>query len=92
MKSISLKPYFSKINLSLKNNELSSKHYNICSFFMPFISKRSSTKDIYAVYEPKTIINDIALKIALEKWMPKSRLNDGIKGFMNEKANEKNVS
>ena len=49
-------------------------------------SARSSTKDIDAVYEPKTIINDIAAKIALEKGMPKSWLNDGVKGFMNEKA------
>ena len=54
-------------------------------------SARSSTKDIDAVYEPKTIINDIAAKIALEKGMPKSWLNDGIKGFINEKAYEKKM-
>jgi len=54
-------------------------------------SARSSTKDIDAVYEPKTIINDIAAKIAIEKGMPKSWLNDGVKGFMNEKAHEKKM-
>jgi hypothetical protein len=54
-------------------------------------SARSSTKDIDAVYEPKTIINDIAAKIALEKGMPGSWLNDGVKGFMNAKAYEKKM-
>jgi len=54
-------------------------------------SARSSTKDIDAVYEPKTIINDISAKIALQKGMPKSWLNDSVKGFMNEKAYEKKM-
>ena len=51
-------------------------------------SARPSTKDIDAIYEPKTIINDIAAKIAAEKGMPESWLNDSVKGFMNEKAYE----
>jgi len=54
-------------------------------------SARPATKDIDAIYEPKTIINDIAAKIASEKGMPKSWLNDSVKGFMNEKANEKKI-
>lgn len=55
-------------------------------------SARSATKDIDAVYEPKTIINDIAAKIALQKKMPESWLNDSVKGFMNAKAYEKKMS
>ncbi|MHB1348145.1 MAG: DUF6036 family nucleotidyltransferase [Candidatus Humimicrobiaceae bacterium] len=55
-------------------------------------SARSATKDIDAVYEPKIIINDIAAKIALQKKMPESWLNDSVKGFMNAKAYEKKMS
>jgi len=54
-------------------------------------SARPSTKDIDAVYEPKSIINDIAVKIALQKGMPISWLNDSVKGFMNQKAYEKKM-
>ena len=55
-------------------------------------SARSATKDIDAIYEPKTIINGIAAKIALQKKMPESWLNDSVKGFMNAKAYEKKMS
>lgn len=51
-------------------------------------SARSATKDIDAIYEPKSVINDIAVKIALQKGMPESWLNDSVKGFMNAKAYE----
>lgn len=54
-------------------------------------SARSATKDIDAIYEPKSVINDIAVKIALQKGMPESWLNDSVKGFMNAKAYEKKM-
>ena len=54
-------------------------------------SARSATKDIDAIYEPKSIINEIAVKIALQKGMPESWLNDSVKGFMNAKAYEKKM-
>jgi hypothetical protein len=54
-------------------------------------SARSATKDIDAIYEPKSIINDIAVKIALQKGMPESWLNDSVKGFMNARAYEKKM-
>ncbi len=54
-------------------------------------SARSSTKYIDAIYEPKTIINDIAAKIAIQKSMPESWLNDSVKGFMNARAYEKKM-
>jgi predicted nucleotidyltransferase len=54
-------------------------------------SARSATKDIDAIYEPKTVINDIAAKIAVQKGLPKSWLNDSVKGFMHEKAYEKKM-
>jgi hypothetical protein len=54
-------------------------------------SARSATKDIDAIYEPKAVINDIAAKIALQKGMPKSWLNDSVNGFMNANAYEKKM-
>ena len=55
-------------------------------------SARLATKDIDAIYEPKSVINEIAARIALQKDMPESWLNDSVKGFMNEKAYEKKMS
>jgi hypothetical protein len=82
-------------NLWLVNEELKKREMqgeiliaggaSMCLMF----SARSATKDIDAIYEPKSVINDIVAKIALEKEMPQSWLNDSIKGFMNEKAYEK---
>ena len=54
-------------------------------------SARSATKDIDAIYEPKSVINDIAAKIAFEKGLPEAWLNDSVKEFMNEKAYEKKM-
>jgi hypothetical protein len=51
-------------------------------------SARSATKDIDAVYEPKTVINELAAKIARQKDLPASWLNDSVKGFMNAAAYE----
>lgn len=48
-------------------------------------SARDMTKDIDALYEPKTIINKISEKIAKEDNLPIDWLNDGVKGFVNEK-------
>ncbi len=54
-------------------------------------SARSATKDIDAIYEPKAVINEIAIKIAEEKGLPKTWLNDSVKGFMNKSAVEKKM-
>ncbi len=83
--------------LSLVNEELKSLdiHGEIlvaggASMCLAF-SARSSTKDIYAIYEPRSIINDIAGKIARDKKLPESWLNDSVKGFINAKAYEKKI-
>lgn len=84
-------------NLELVNEELKTldMHGEIlitggASMCLVF-SARSATKDIDAIYEPKSIINDIAAKIALQKGMPESWLNDSVKGFMNAKAYERKM-
>jgi hypothetical protein len=84
-------------NLKLVNEELNKldMHGEIlitggASMCLVF-SARSATKDIDAIYEPKSIINDIAAKIASEKGMPKSWLNDSVKDFMNAKSYEKKM-
>lgn len=46
-------------------------------------SARDATKDIDALYEPKSEINALAEKIADEYGLPPNWLNDSVKGFMN---------
>jgi hypothetical protein len=45
-------------------------------------SARDMTKDIDALYEPKSSINEIAAKIAEEHDLPGDWLNDSVKGFV----------
>ncbi|MDR2592324.1 MAG: hypothetical protein LBC59_05900 [Chitinispirillales bacterium] len=45
-------------------------------------SARDATKDIDALYEPKSEIHALAEKIADEHSLPQNWLNDGVKGFM----------
>lgn len=47
-------------------------------------SARDMTKDIDAIYEPKSIINELVNKIAKENNLPVDWLNDSVKGFVNE--------
>ncbi|MDR1309780.1 MAG: hypothetical protein LBL95_07790 [Deltaproteobacteria bacterium] len=42
-------------------------------------SARDFTRDIDALYEPKTIINQIVSKIAMRENLPVNWLNDGVK-------------
>jgi len=45
-------------------------------------SARDATKDIDALYEPKTEVNALVEKIADEHDLPRNWLNDSVKGFM----------
>lgn len=47
-------------------------------------SARDMTKDIDALYEPKSDINMLVKKIAAENGLPMDWLNDSVKGFVNE--------
>ncbi len=80
--------YFELINKELKSTNMQGEILVVggASMCLAF-SARSSTKDIDAIYEPKTEIGKIAQKIAKEKGLPESWLNDSVKGFMNENAN-----
>ena len=49
-------------------------------------SARDMTKDIDALYEPKTVINQLVVKIAAEDDLPDSWLNDSVKGFVSDNA------
>ena len=48
-------------------------------------SARDMTKDIDALYEPKSMINDYVQKIAENNNLPKDWLNDSVKGFVDNK-------
>jgi len=45
---------------------------------------RDMTKDIDALYEPKSVINEIVESVASELGLPDNWLNDSVKGFVNE--------
>jgi hypothetical protein len=49
-------------------------------------SARDMTKDIDALYEPKSAINKIAAAIAEREGLPPDWLNDGVKGFVGANA------
>ena len=49
-------------------------------------SARDMTKDIDALYEPKTVINQLVSKIAQEDGLPEDWLNDSVKGFITDSA------
>ena len=47
-------------------------------------SSRDATKDIDALYEPKSEVGALAKKIASEHGLPPNWLNDSVKGFMGD--------
>ena len=49
-------------------------------------SARDMTKDVDALYEPKTEINRLAAQVAREQDLPYGWLNDGVKGFVTKGA------
>ena len=49
-------------------------------------SARDTTKDIDALYEPKSVINRIAAQLAERGNLPVGWLNDGVKGFLTPNA------
>ena len=44
--------------------------------------ERRSTRDIDAVFEPKTVIYELAARLAEERGLPDGWLNDAVKGFL----------
>jgi hypothetical protein len=51
---------------------------------------RDMTKDIDALYEPKTVINSIIQKISADNNIPNNWLNDGVKGFLGNNVPQEN--
>jgi hypothetical protein len=50
------------------------------------IKARIATKDIDAIFEPKSKIYEISKEIAQSQDLPENWLNDAVKGYMSEKA------
>lgn len=45
-------------------------------------SPRRLTRDLDAIFEPKTVVYEVARDIAIARGIPESWLNDGVKGFL----------
>jgi hypothetical protein len=54
-------------------------------------SPRRLTRDLDAVFEPKSVVYQVAREIANTRGMPESWLNDGVKGFLPGDDPEANV-
>jgi hypothetical protein len=47
---------------------------------------RISTRDVDAIFQPASLIRELAIAIAEERGLPGAWLNDGVKGFQSEAA------
>lgn len=47
---------------------------------------RISTRDVDAIFQPASVIRELALEIAEERQLPRAWLNDGVKGFQSAAA------
>lgn len=47
---------------------------------------RESTRDVDAVFEPKSVVRELARDVADDFGLPTDWLNDGVKGFMSAEA------
>ena len=47
---------------------------------------RVSTKDVDAIFKPKSLIAALASEVSEEEGLPEAWLNDGVKGFQSEKG------
>ena len=75
------------LNEKLKEREVKGKAALVGGAVMCLVMKtRESTRDIDAIFEPKSIIYECIEKVAQEKNLPRNWLNDSVKGFMSTEA------
>ena len=84
MRRDELLKYLGILGKELEKNELQGEIILTGGAVMCLVhSARDMTKDIDALYEPKSEINTLIEKIAIEHGLPRNWLNDSVKGFVN---------
>ena len=74
-----------KLNLLLENDDLNATIYVYGGYALAIHGIRNSTMDIDGIFEPKMDVYKYVKQIAEEENIPKDWINDGIKGFINDK-------
>ncbi|MCB0310776.1 MAG: hypothetical protein KDD42_06060 [Bdellovibrionales bacterium] len=78
---------FEKLNQKLSDHEVKGEIYLLGGAVMCLASNaRASTKDLDAVFSPKSKIRELALEIAREEKLPQDWLTDSVKEFLSENA------
>jgi hypothetical protein len=76
-----------KLNASLAKEEIHGELYLMGGAVMCIaFDARDSTKDLDCFFKPSRLIREKAKEIALEEGLSDDWLNDGVKGFLTEKA------
>jgi hypothetical protein len=77
---------FFKLNQHLKSNDEKGEIGIVGGAVMCLVyNARASTRDVHAIFEPSSIIRQMAKTIAREEGLPDDWLNDAVKGYIQPK-------
>lgn len=74
---------FDSLNARLAEKELTGDLYVVGGAVLCIVHRtRSATQDVDAIFEPKSVIRELAASVGQDFGLPEDWLNDGVKGFM----------
>jgi hypothetical protein len=85
-----IKQGFDRLNVELSKKDIIGDIVIFGGAYMVLsLDARPTTKDVDAIFKPASEIRSLAKEIAEELNLPEDWLNDGVKGFLPTKPNEK---